>query len=541
MGITVGELLSFDFFRDFQVIAGKKGLDREIQGVTISDAPDGYRWAVGKELAMTSGYLMSNSPGYLENLENTFSTEQAALIIKRGRYLEKIPDQLIRLHDKHNIPLITMPYSIPWMEVNNQVNVAVMNHAIQAFAINNNCRYNSRNQNYKDQKIKSLLQIVEREMEFPAMLYDVFEQKFYYSSANFQKTSEKYGLRGEDYWGPSGPHTCHTLCDCIKMIRYRLCKGEAENDPRISWVTIPILIGNVPQAYFCVMESRKFLDFYDEYSMRIAFLMLQGLYEQIAVARDASNLGFENLIHLMMEYKEEDYTKIVYQAKQLNISVEQKYRLIVFQHDHVAYDIRSRRSEVIEIFEQCRIGRYGRLAFLSKTEGMILWDAKSPEEMGENHLHKLIEEFKDKLKWKFDGINWRFSYINDLKELFLLKTLVEKCRKIIRIGKIVFPEQEILNYDQLGILTWLDIPEDEMKILMEELQKLLKVEKNKELLYTLKVYLENNMNYSLTAEKLFVNINTIRRRIEKVNDLIRIDWDNYFERTKIGLLLQFLQ
>ena len=80
-----------------------------------------------------------------------------------------------------------------------------------------------------------------------------------------------------------------------------------------------------------------------------------------------------------------------------------------------------------------------------------------------------------------------------------------------------------------------------MKILMEELQKLLKVEKNKELLYTLKVYLENNMNYSLTAEKLFVNINTIRRRIEKVNDLIRIDWDNYFERTKIGLLLQFLQ
>ena len=541
MGITVGELLSFDFFRDFQVIAGKKGLDREIQGVTISDAPDGYRWAVGKELAMTSGYLMSNSPGYLENLENTFSTEQAALIIKRGRYLEKIPDQLIRLHDKHNIPLITMPYSIPWMEVNNQVNVAVMNHAIQAFAINNNCRYNSRNQNYKDQKIKSLLQIVEREMEFPAMLYDVFEQKFYYSSANFHKTSEKYGLRGEDYWGPSGPHTCHTLCDCIKMIRYRLCKGEAENDPRISWVTIPILIGNVPQAYFCVMESRKFLDFYDEYSMRIAFLMLQGLYEQIAVARDASNLGFENLIHLMMEYKEEDYTKIVYQAKQLNISVEQKYRLIVFQHDHVAYDIRSRRSEVIEIFEQCRIGRYGRLAFLSKTEGMILWDAKSPEEMGENHLHKLIEEFKDKLKWKFDGINWRFSYINDLKELFLLKTLVEKCRKIIRIGKIVFPEQEILNYDQLGILTWLDIPEDEMKILMEELQKLLKVEKNKELLYTLKVYLENNMNYSLTAEKLFVNINTIRRRIEKVNDLIRIDWDNYFERTKIGLLLQFLQ
>ena len=45
----------------------------------------------------------------------------------------------------------------------------------------------------------------------------------------------------------------------------------------------------------------------------------------------------------------------------------------------------------------------------------------------------------------------------------------------------------------------------------------------------------------LTAEKLYVNINTIRRRIEKVNELIDIDWDNYYTRTKIGLMLQFMQ
>ena len=66
-------------------------------------------------------------------------------------------------------------------------------------------------------------------------------------------------------------------------------------------------------------------------------------------------------------------------------------------------------------------------------------------------------------------------------------------------------------------------------------------EKNRELLYTLKVYLENNMNYSLTAEKLYVNINTIRRRIEKVNELVDVDWNNYYTRTKIALMLQFMQ
>lgn len=35
MGISVGDLLSMDFFKDFHVIAGHKGLNREIQGVSF--------------------------------------------------------------------------------------------------------------------------------------------------------------------------------------------------------------------------------------------------------------------------------------------------------------------------------------------------------------------------------------------------------------------------------------------------------------------------------------------------------------------------
>jgi hypothetical protein len=98
-----------------------------------------------------------------------------------------------------------------------------------------------------------------------------------------------------------------------------------------------------------------------------------------------------------------------------------------------------------------------------------------------------------------------------------------------------------LDYGDLGILTWLEIPDEELKKLLEEFSALMNAEKNRELLHTLRVYLENNMNYSLTAEKLYVNINTIRRRIEKVNELVDVDWNNYYTRAKIGLMLQFMQ
>ena len=136
MGITVGELLNLEFFKDFQVIAGKKGLNRKIQGVTILDAPDGYRWAVGKELTLTSGYVFAQDPETLALYKKSISSPtnvQAAMVVKRGRYLDEMPEDLIELHEKYQIPLITMPYSVPWMECINQVNVAVMNHAIQRF------------------------------------------------------------------------------------------------------------------------------------------------------------------------------------------------------------------------------------------------------------------------------------------------------------------------------------------------------------------------------------------------------------------------
>lgn len=463
------------------------------------------------------------------------------MVVKRGRYLDEMPEDLIELHEKYQIPLITMPYSVPWMECINQVNVAVMNHAIQRFCVNINATYTSSNHNYKEQKIRRMLQTVENEMEFPAMVYDVFENKSYYSSANFLKTSEQFGLEEQDYWNPSISHTSHTLCDCIHMTRYRLLKGEAADEPRISWVVIPILVGGVPQAYFCVMESRRFMDFYDEYSMRIAYLMLQGLYEQLSVARDASNLGFENLIHLAMDCNDESYNKLMYQANQLNMSLDRPYRYILLCHDHATYDIRSRRSEMIDMFQQCTIGRYGRLAFLSKTEGVIVLETRVREEIKKEDLAILLREYEERLNRKFGGIRWTFSYSTELRELTALSKSVEKCRKITRIGRIALPEQNILDYDELGILTWLDVPDEELKQLLEQFRELMKAEKNRELLQTLKVYLENNMNFSVTAEKLYVNINTIRRRIEKVNELIQIDWDNYFERTKIGLMLQFLQ
>ena len=48
------------------------------------------------------------------------------------------------------------------------------------------------------------------------------------------------------------------------------------------------------------------------------------------------------------------------------------------------------------------------------------------------------------------------------------------------------------------------------------------------------------MNYSVTADKMFVHINTIRKRIDKLDDLMHLDLADPVERMKTEILLKYL-
>lgn len=291
MGIAIQELLSQEYFKDFYVLAGAKGLHREIQGITVMEAPDAFHWTKGKELVLSSGYVIAKEPDCIEKAFREGSVQKSAgMMIKRERYLEKIPEEILELFEQYEVPLISMPFSAPWMEVMSQINTAVLNRTIRRLRINtSHMTFQMSNFSYKEQKIKRILQAMEAEMGFPAFLYDFVEEEAYYSSMNFQKIAKGFGLETEDFWEPSMPYTRHTLCDYMDMVRYRLVNQSHQEGPRISWIRVPISVNGSVQAYFAVMEAREFLDYYDEYSIRIAYLMLQGLYEQIVAAQNMGN------------------------------------------------------------------------------------------------------------------------------------------------------------------------------------------------------------------------------------------------------------
>ena len=542
MGIAVKTLLEQEFFKDFYIVAGAKGLHKEVQGIAVMDAPDAYRWTKGKELVITSGYSIFMEPDCMrKSFNDGMMQTTSGMVIKRGRYLLTIPKDIIELFDYYEVPLISMPFEIGYMEVMQQVNTIVMNRTIRRFQIHQNGAMILGTTTYRVQKIKKILQAVEVEMGFPAFLYDFGEQEGYCSSANFKRISEAYGLEESDYWEPKKEHNRYTLCDYIQMSRIRLCNEENAEGPLISRITIPISVGGKLQAYFVVMESREFLDYYDEYSIRIAYLLLQAVYEQIVIAQSIGNIGFENLVLLAMHSTGEDEARLLYQAGQQGISMNTRYACVLFQQMNEKMSARSSREHYLTIFQNSQLSKNAKLAFLDENAGIILIELSDSLSCSQEEMEHRILDFRQKIDEKFPEMELEFAVLREGKKMSEVKSSIETCNKVMKMGRKLYPKGKIWDYEMIGPFAWLQIPEEELEQMLSEYRKMMKDEKNVELLRTLKIYLESNMNFSVTAEKMYVHINTIRKRIDKLDQMLKIDWESHISRLKIEILLQFLE
>ena len=128
MGLAISEILNAEYFKDFKILAGHKGMDKQIQGIAILDAPDGYLWTKGRELVMTSGYLFKNDLNLFKKYTQYEGfRKMSAMAIKVDRYLKEIDKEILAKFDEHEIPLIYVPSGLSWMDIMNHLNVLVIN------------------------------------------------------------------------------------------------------------------------------------------------------------------------------------------------------------------------------------------------------------------------------------------------------------------------------------------------------------------------------------------------------------------------------
>ena len=537
MGICVRDILKSESFKGFELLAGHGGLDNQIQGIAVMDAPDGFKWTHGRELLITTGYVFTQNPGLIEEIIESGDLKKiSAAGIKLGRFVNEIPDHVIAAFNEYHIPLIRIPLEYSWMGIMNQLNVLVMNQSIRQFNIRNINPHNYSNVSYQVRKIHNILSQIEKEMNFPAMLYDQSNEKAYYSSPAYQTLSGP--LETEDFWQPSFQHKKEILCNNLNMVRYRFF--DEKYDRPYSWITVPITVGDKVEAYFVVIEATGLIDYFDQFALRIGFVLLQSLYEQMLIAQNIGDAGFEKFISDSLAGNLSNPEMIAKRATELNIDTNLTYYLVLMKQTNKEMHLSSYK-DIVKSTVYTSIGYSGiRIAIIDENRFIFLIpaDKSVSHEKNIELIKGYFKELYNKLERKVKSISLTFG-ISDIKDtIFEIKRNYLRCEKTITNGKLLYPENSYLSYSDLGAFAWMDIQEDEIEMMLMDLKELFAQDENKELIETLKVYLDCKMNYSQTAKNLYIHINTVRKRIEQINDQIQIDLDDPLNRLKLEVLLK---
>ena len=157
-------------------------------------------------------------------------------------------------------------------------------------------------------------------------------------------------------------------------------------------------------------------------------------------------------------------------------------------------------------------------------EGDVVLIRQMPEGSGVKELNKIAGTIEEALRSGTEstvvvGIGTVAIHLRDLAKSY------KEAQIAIEVGKVFDTEKYVINYENLGIGRLIyQLPTTLCEMFLQEVFKKNPIDAlDKETLFTIHKFFENNLNVSETARKLFVHRNTLVYRLEKIKKLTGLD------------------
>ncbi|WP_410513989.1 PucR family transcriptional regulator [Paenibacillus sp. BR2-3] len=517
MHLTVEEALSIYPLSEAKLIAGSKGKHRIVKSINVMDAPDISDWIKEGEMLLTTAYLIKDSLEEASALLQTLNRRgSAGLGIKLGRFWDTVPEALISEAEQLNFPLIELPYQFTFSDQMNGLFRAELTRSTSA--------------------LQTVLEKQRKLMRFAL--------RSSRSRPLFDSVSEVMGhrlavinSRGGVIYNNSQVPEPQLLAGWPWLNRnQRIRMGEGAG------FRIPLLQGEECTGYLVYLDIDPLLlpveeSLFVQGAELISFHVQSG-YEDCFepdLQREFSAL-LRRCLNGSLSCSE-----LAQAAVKLDIELLQlPFQLMLTDASEAGA---SRQAELLRLKEE-----YMEHPLLQEMKGIHVlldegllsiypMDKHSPEKFG-----TIINDCFNKLKieqgyYPRAAISSRKTKPEGLKEAFWE---VKEC-----LGK---PQhwglsEQVVYYRQLEITLMLEqIPAEMMhKYCNGTFGGLLSREPEyvREMLHTLEVYLENDGHINETAKKLFIHRNTATYRIEKLSELLDVDFKAINDLLRLKLVFMF--
>jgi purine catabolism regulator len=160
-------------------------------------------------------------------------------------------------------------------------------------------------------------------------------------------------------------------------------------------------------------------------------------------------------------------------------------------------------------------------------------------------IKRFCEELHQNIKTQIYNITTTIGIGTESVSIPDIKKSFHEALDATSFGQMVFGNDAVIQYNELGVYRLLcqytNI--DELKKFIHPSVQILNkydLDKNNDLIKTLEVYLSHSANAKKTAEELFVHYKTIQYRINRIKEIMGIDFEDKQYKLEIEMSLKIL-
>lgn len=524
---TINNLFILEGMQNSIVLAGHRGLNRNVQFVNISDTPDIVRFLDKNHLLLTTGYPFKDDPRKIcELIKEMHAKDCAGLVIKMERFLGELPVEVKLLADDLAFPIIDLPTNYTLGEVSRHILNYLNDHEAEQLYYALHIQKEFSNMMIKGYSLTGLVKQLSHFLSRPTLLLN-HRGETIARSHNFRLDSMKQVEK-----------------EVIEIVKADLTAAREGMN-----LTIPSKPDQITTT-FPVQTKRE----YDSMLVIIDATTLPYPTSQMAIEQAGNVISFtlikeqaieenarllkNNFFADLIENRLHSENEIISRSGYYGLAPDMDTVCVACVVD-IPYD----EYETMHLYDE-KVGELHNLIYdqledemvNSNIQGQLFTKEKyfvmllqfpAYTETKADRITKFIEQAQKNIQAQGD-FTVSFGASNPIRSLTDIPIAYLEADEAITSGYDVNMTGFINFYKMKEIEELLSaIPEKDLKALYEATLKTLAYPKTKEdieLVKTIETYLDCQCEIAETSRKLFIHRNTVKYRIEKMEEMLEVSF-----------------
>ena len=499
--LSVKEVLNLPAFKGYKLLAGGEGLEKRCKHITILETPTGIDWLEGGEFLLTAGYAFIRNEEYKENLISDANAKGVSAIgIKKNRYFGNISDKLISEANEFKIPLIEIPYDVVYTSTISSFYDMLFYRKNEYILKLNDIYEKLINLSFENKNIDGIIYSLSNLSNSNVFLFDDSYNLMCYNIIN----PEKY-----DRLSIISPFNKMNI-NMIKQIENSVFNAEIHN----SFISLyPIIVKGKNVAYVYItneMKLDKLAKRTIEYGISIISMKLE-TERTTSILKSRVNKASVEIMLNSNELPDEFYKNV-----ELNLNWDEEgllYGICIKLNLKEDEDIDEHQSIIYNCLNSI-IDKNNYLSTINNDEIFIVIKCKSSD-LIDDFLSRLVEQIKiyEDIFKESIGVARPYKELKDIKKLYEEASLA-----------VLFSDNDIIFYnslDTIKLLYPLKNSSEIQKYYKGTIKSLEKYDKKcgTNLMETLETYFKYNFKKSLVADKLYIHVETLRYRLNRIEEI----------------------